>query len=131
MKKFDLKSVSDEDIFVGDLWLIEGVCKNIIDEVKKANPKCDNLALVCLTNIAKEDAILIKVDENKYIDLDGIRNNRDIEIINELLNNGSKDNNIILSEGSLDPYIGELYIGHNTLKKINKDKILKKINTLK
>ena len=112
--------------------IIRGICKEIIDEVKKVNAECDNLSLVCLTDIAKEGAILIKVDENKYIDFDGINSNKDIEIINELLSSDSKNNNIILSEGSFNPYVGELYIGVNTLSKSKKvNKVLeKKLNTL-
>lgn len=132
MKKFELKNISEQNLFIGDIFMIEKTFRKLIDAVREANPECEDLSPICYSAIAKEDAILIKIDENKYIDLDGINSNKDVEIINELLNSGSINNNIILSQGTLDPYVGELYIGYNTLSKVkDSEKILeKKLNTL-
>lgn len=132
MKKFELKNISEQNLFIGDIFMIEKTFRKLIDAVMEANPECEDLSPICYSAIAKEDAILIKIDENKYIDLDGINSNKDMEIINELLNSGSINNNIILREGTLDPYVGELFVGVNTLKKIeNSKKVLeKKLDTL-
>ena len=131
MTKFNLKNINEEDIFIGDIYIIERTFKKLIAAVKEANPECEYLSPICYSIIAKEGAILIKVDEDNYVDLDGIRNTSDIENINELLNSNSLNNNIILSVGTKDPYVGELII--KNIKRIKKlDKLLeKKLNTLK
>lgn len=132
MKKFDLKNIKEEDIFIGDIFIIERTFKRLIEQVKTANPDCKDLSPICYRQLAKENAILIKIGEDKYIDLDGINSKKDVKIINELLTNKSKYNNIILNVGTLDPYVGELFIGVNTLSKVKSaEKILeKKLNTL-
>jgi len=105
MKKFDLKNITEEDIFVGDLYIVT------------------NMPFVSImSTLAKKEAILIRVTEDYYIDLESIKSNSDIVIINELLSsNDYNSNNIILSDKLKKPYIGQLFIG--SLEKVKENNI--------
>ena len=113
-KIFDLNNVTIDDLYVGDIYIITSTTKDYTRSV-----------------LAKRNATLIKLFDNHFVDLDSIKTNFDIVVINEMLSCNYKDNNIIISDIVDKPYIGKLFIGTlDKSKKISED-ILKLKNTLK
>lgn len=109
---FDLKNIDKNDLYVGDLYIVTNTSEDYTRSI-----------------LAKKDAILIKLFDNHYIDLDSIKSKIDITIINEMLSCNYKDNNRILSDIVDKPYIGKLFIG--SLEKTKEyGKLLELKNTL-
>lgn len=105
-------------IFTCDIRIITKVNREKINILKSNNSSTDDYIPCCETELAKENAILLKVNTDTYIDIDTIKNNSDIKLIYELLKTGNIDNNIFIKCYSKDPYVGQLYISN--LKIYNK-----------
>ena len=89
---YDLRYINKNSIYVGDIMLVTSV-----------NPATYEVEL------AKGNALLLKVSHNLYIDLDFIKKSSDLEYINYCLNNNITDN-IILKKGTSNPYTGQLFL---------------------
>lgn len=125
---FDIKNIKEENIYIGEIWMIKKVFNELIEYSKKQYPLISGFSSVCFRTLAKKDAILIKVKENYFIDIDFIKSNKEIELINEAIKNGCKNNNIFLTEDTYDPYVGQLYLENlKTANKLDKDKVIKKL----
>lgn len=124
MKLLDLKQIKEEDIYTGNINLITTVDKEMLEEIKKCDIVLGDYSPACKTILAKENALLIKVNDTYYIDIDSIKSNKDIENINTLISSNSKNNNILLRHGTFNPFVGGLYISNlrcakeNTLEEV-------------
>ena len=124
MKLLDLKQIKEEDIYTGNINLITTVDKEMLEEIKKCDIVLGDYSPACKTILAKENALLIKVNDLYYIDIDSIKSNKDIENINTLISSNSKNNNILLRHGTFNPFVGGLYISNlrcakeNTLEEV-------------
>lgn len=115
MKKyFNYKEIKKENIFIGNILMITDLNKETLDYIKEQYPKLFYYHQCCESSLAKENAILIKVGHDKYVDLDFIKEVKDCELINYYLDNNIKSN-IVLEIGSPNPYLGELYVDYLTL----------------
>lgn len=133
MELLNLKNINEEDIYTGDIYLVINVDKKMLEEIKKCDIVLGDFSPACNSILAKSEATLIKVADRYFIDIDSIKSNKDIENINYLIKSDSKNNNILLRQGTFNPYIGQLYITKlRSVKKENKDNILLRLkNTQK
>ena len=106
---FDYKYINTEDIYIGDIMLVKSVDMKTLEEVKKCDVIIGDLSSACKVVLAKENAILIKVGHNKFVDLDSIKHISDCDYINNCLEYNIADN-IILKQGTFDPYKGQLFL---------------------
>ena len=89
MKKiFDFKNINKESLYIGDIYIIKN---------KKEK------------EIAKKDAILVKVTDEYYVDIDSIKDLVDCDYINFYIKNNI-ETNILLKEDLLNLYVGKLFI---------------------
>jgi len=126
---YELDKKFSNNLFIGDIYMIVRVFDKLIEENKNVNSNIDDLSPICFKILAKKDAILIRIKENKYIDADYIINNNIDNVVDLLIN--SNNNNLIFTIGTLNPYIGQLYIGKNSLRQLDGKKLVKKLDTLK
>ena len=109
--------------YIGNIYMITSIDKKALDFLKKYDVVDDDNLIACKYVLAKEDARLIKIHDNCYIDKEGIKSINDIKLIAELLKSNSTSN-IIMKNNIYDPYIGELFV-----KDIRKIKVKKLNNT--
>lgn len=111
-KIFDLKNITVEDIYIGNIYIITNIEKDYTR-----------------SQLTKKDAILIRINNTIYVDLEIIKSKSDLIIINEMLKRNDINNNILLSDIISNAFVGKLFIGDISLLK---DSIEKKIlkNTL-
>ena len=110
MEKFNFSFINKSNIYVGNIRLIVGLNRDYLTMLKECPSFRGDYTSACQTVVAKEDAILIRVDNNYFIDIDSIKTASDCERINELLVSKSFDNNMFLRHATKDPYVGELFL---------------------
>ena len=71
----------------------------------------------CKIILAKENATLLKINHNCYIDLDSIKTEDNINKIVELIKNGGTSN-LLMNNYVCNPYVGQLFV-YNLTKKQN------------
>lgn len=121
-KVFDFTFINKNNVYVGDIILVKHVNKKILNELKNCGCNMGDYSNACEIITAKENAILIKVEENCYVDIDSIKRKTDCNYINECLINGVLDN-IILNCGTYNPYVGQLFLRNvRSYKDIEKEK---------
>ena len=136
MEKFNFGFINRDKVFIGDISIITAIDKNSLRMLKTCSSFRDDYTSACKVVIAKEKAMLIRVDKTHFIDIDYIKTSDDCEKINELLNSKSFENNIFLTHGTKEPYVGQLVLSniksYNHLKSSVTDVAkLKLINTQK
>lgn len=125
MKHFDFKNINKDDIYVGDIFILKQYNSKLLNEFKNYYISIGNAYMIaCDFKIAKKDAILIKLDDDLYVDIDSINVFSDCNYINYCLENDITDN-ILLSTASYNPYVGQLF-----LKNINKYNDLSNVKKL-
>lgn len=127
--EYDFGFIKRSDIFIGDLRMVIGIDKEYIDILKNCSSFRNSNIIACKTVPAKNNAVLIKVDNEHFIDLDSIKSKNDLKTINELLQTESFDNNVFLTLDIKEPFIGKLYI--SSLKVYGNGKGLTDIKRLK
>lgn len=127
--EYDFGFIKRSDIFVGDLRMVVGIDEEYVDILKKCSSFRNSNIIACKTVPAKNNAVLIKVDNEHFIDLDSIKSKNDLKTINELLQSESFDNNVFLTLDTKEPFIGQLYI--SSLKVYSNRKGLTDIKKLK
>ena len=103
--------------YTGDIYMITSVDTKLLDFLQ-THDIIDLCA--CKYVLAKQDANLIRVTDNSYIDLDSIKNINYIRTISELLDNESVSN-LIMQYNVDNPYVGQLFV--KNLKQIDKKKL--------
>lgn len=132
-KLFDFKNINRDTVYVGNIMLVKKVNKKHLKECLNADIIIGDLSGPngpCKTDIAKKDAILVKVSDNYYVDIDSIKDLQDCDYINFCLKNNISDN-ILLKKGTFDPYVGQLFVSN--LKKcitVEKSINIKKLKLL-
>ena len=96
MEKFNFSFINKSNIYVGNIRLIVGLNRDYLTMLKECPSFRGDYTSACETIVAKENAILIRVDNNYFIDIDSIKTASDCERINELLVSKSFDNNMFL-----------------------------------
>lgn len=109
-KLFDLKRITEDDIYLGEICIVTKIKRDVLEEIKKCDIILGDHSLACNFDVAKKNVIFIKVSHNQFVDLDTIKCKSDIDKINNLLLTKSKDNNILLRQGTFNPFVGQLYI---------------------
>ena len=114
MKKnfFDFHKIESDEVCIGDIYIVGGNYNY---------------------HLVKKNAILIRMEYNKFVDVDYIKDERDCIFINDCLNNNIYDN-IILQSINNDFYIGKMFLKnvrfYNELKNQTNDifelKLIKK-----
>lgn len=127
--EYDFGFIRRCDIFIGDLRMVVGIDKEYADILRNCSYFRNSNIIACKTVPAKNNAVLIKVDNEHFIDLDSIKSKNDLKTINELLQTESFDNNIFLTLDTKEPFIGQLYISN--LKIYGNNKGLTDIKRLK
>lgn len=110
VEKFNFSFINKSNIYVGKIKLITGINRDYLKMLKDCSSFRGDYTSACQTVVAKEDAILIRIDKNYFIDIDSIKSASDCERINELLISKSFDNNMFLRHSTKDPYVGELFL---------------------
>lgn len=110
MDKFNFSFINKSNVLVGDIRLVVGIDKDKMDLLKSCGSFRDEYTSACKTVLAKENALLLRVDKKHFIDIDSIKCSGDCKRINDLLNSRSFDNNIFLTLGSKNPYVGQLIL---------------------
>jgi len=109
MKKIDLKNINKYDIYTGNIMLVTYVSHKILEEIKRIDGNIEDFSVACSKVLAKEEALLIKVNSTYFVDLDMIKSTKDIDYINYCLENKITDN-ILLRHGTFKPFVGQLYL---------------------
>ena len=109
-KPFDFKNIKRSDIFIGNINMITNVDEEMLEKLKFYFPNLHDYSSSCNTILAKQNVILLRVSDKYFIDIDSIKTLNDCNNINTLLENGSKNNNILLTFKTKEPFIGQLYI---------------------
>ena len=110
MEKFNFSFINKSNIYVGNIKLITGINRDYLNLLKECPSFRGDYTSACETVVAKENAILIRVNKNYFVDIDSIKTASDCERINELLASKSYNNNILLRHATKDPYVGELFL---------------------
>ena len=130
MEIFDFKNISKDNIYIGNIYIVEDIDKTYKKEYVYPDDYISNLNKIYKTCLAKKETILIKVNDIYYVDIDSIKDLQDCDYINFCLKNNITDN-ILLKESLLNSCVGKLFVGD--LKrfeniKTNDIKILKLLN---
>ena len=112
MEKFNFSFINKANIYVGNIKLITGINRDYLRMLKECSSFRGDYTSACETVVAKENAILIRIDKNYFVDIDSIKTASDCVRINELLASKSFDNNILLRHATKDPYVGELFLAN-------------------
>jgi len=113
MKKLDLKKIKKEDIYIGNIFMIEKVFDTLIEKVISINPQINDLSQICYRLLVKTNAMLIKVDDNNY--LTGIVKKEDSSYAN-LLGRYLLNKKVFTVKDKLKYYANnELYLPHALL----------------
>lgn len=112
-KTFDFYNISKDDIYIGKISMITYVDLEIVRKLRFTYYK--DFSSACKTVTAKRDAVLIRVTEDCYIDIDSIERGLDCVNINRSLNSLPHDNRL-LRVGVHNPTAGLLFI--REIKKI-------------
>ena len=107
---YDFNNIKKEDVYFGDIILIKKVNYDILKQCKSIRTVLGvDYSSACKTVIAKPQAVLIKVSDKYFVDLDAIRRGKDIEHINFCLFSNITDN-VLLKNGTYNPYVGSMYV---------------------
>lgn len=104
---FDYNNIKENEIFIGDIYIVTEVDKEqyyINKHLKK-----EDFLDACEYKLYKKDTMLLKVNDDSYVDIDSIKRKTDCEYIEHCLNIGLIDN-IILKSGIKTPYVGYLFL---------------------
>lgn len=108
-EKFDFRYINKDNVYIGDIMLVTSVNQYTLNEIKKCDTIIGDFSGACNVELAKENAILIKVSNNLFVDLDSIEHLRDLDYINNCLKNNITDN-VILRQGTFNPFVGQLFL---------------------
>lgn len=110
MEKFNFGLINKSNVLIGDVRIIVSINGKNLRMLKSCDSLCGDYTSACKTLPAKDNAILLRVDDKHFIDIDSINCADDCDQINELLNSNSVDNNMFMTLGTDSPYIGQLYL---------------------
>ena len=127
MKKniFDFKNINNDTVYIGNIIIIKKVNKKQLKECLNADLFIGDLSGPngpCKTEIAKKNAILVKVNDTYFVDIDSIKDLEDCNFINYCLQNNISDN-ILLKHGTFNPFVGQLFVKNlKSCKSLEKNK---------
>ena len=95
--------------YIGNIYMITSINDKLLTFLQKYDVVDDDNLCACAYVLAKNDAKLIKINDNCYIDYDSIKSTEDAKNIARLLENGAKSN-ILMKSIVYFPYIGQLFV---------------------
>lgn len=111
-KLFDFKNINNDTTYVGDIYKVKRINKKLLIEYLNAGVLINDINEKngpCETVLIKKDAILIKVSDNYFIDIDFIKDLQDCDYINFCLKQNIPDI-IFLKRGIFNPFVGQLFV---------------------
>lgn len=127
---YDFDNIKKEDVYFGDIMLIRKVNHDILRDSKSIGTVLGvDHSNACLSVLAKPKAILIKVSDRYFVDIDGIKRGKDCEHINFCLHNNIYDNMLLLN-GVFNPAVGLMFVT-NLVPAKDKEFLKSDIKTLK
>lgn len=135
MVKFNFRLIDKSNILVGNIRRVDKINNKMLIALQCCEAMYGDYSPACDTTLVKENAIILRLNNEWFIDVDTIKSIKDCELINELLKKEIMDVDRFMTFGTKCPYIGQLYLDSIhpcenvekavanivTLKLINKD----------
>lgn len=110
MKKFDFGFINRTNVLVGNIKRVDKINNKMLVALRCCEAMYGDYSSACETTLVKENAIVLRLNNDWFIDIDNIQGIKDCELINELLKNETMDANRFMTFGIKRPYIGQLYL---------------------
>lgn len=110
MVKFNFRLINKSNILVGNIRRIEKIDEKKLMALRYCEDMYGDYSSACVTTLVKENAIILRLNNEWFIDVDSIRSIKDCERISELLKSEIMDTNRFITFGTKNPYVGQLYL---------------------
>lgn len=110
MVKFNFRLINRSNVLIGNIRRIQKIDEKKFLLLRYCEDICGDYSSACVTTLVKENAIILRLNDEWFIDIDNIKSIKDCERINELLNSEIMDTERFITYGTKKPYIGQLYL---------------------